>query len=895
MGDRARPTLALVDGHSLLHRAYFALPVLTNAEGQPTHAVFGFLNMLFRLVEDAAPTHLVVALDRPGPTFRDRLYEAYKAHRPPMAPDLKSQEPLLEEALRVLAIPVVGASGYEADDVIGTLAARAVQDGFHVVVVTGDRDAFQLVGPEVEVLVTRTGIRELERVDEEAIRARYGLEPRQLVDVKALMGDPSDNIPGVPGVGEKTALDLVRRFGSLEAAIAEAEQGGAGRASQALVRHAELARLSRRLAEIDREAPVALDWEDCRLSLPPEEAVREFFQRMDFRNLLRRYPAVRRRAAGTEEARDGASAAGGSPAPAPLPVASDWRRVEGGDGWREALSAIAGEGAVGVAFLADRDAVSPGRPRMLAVAPASPAEPFCGPAPDWSAMAALGRLPKVGHGLKPLAAAAAYAGQAWSGWSFDTELAAYLLDPGRGAYPLESLARRYLGLDVDPPAAAASQAEVEAWLVRAAAIARDLVGPLRAELEAMGLWELYQGLELPLLPVLARMEAHGVLVDRGELERLRGEFEARLRELEAEIYRLAGEPFNIQSTPKLREVLFERLKLTPQRRTKTGFSTDAETLEALAAEHPLPAKILEYRGLAKLLSTYVEGLAQRIDPRTGRIHTTFAQTVAATGRLSSVDPNLQNIPVREEPGRRLRRAFVAAPGHLLVSADYSQIEMRLLAHFAGDEGLIRIFRSGGDVHRQTAAEVMGVAPEDVTPAMRDAAKAVNFGIIYGISDFGLARNLGIPQEEAHAFIERYFERYPAVRRYLQGAVAAARETGYVRTLFGRIRHLPEIGSRNFARRQYAERTAMNTPLQGTAADLIKRAMLRVDEALAAEGLGARLVLQVHDELIFEAPESEVAAVANLAREAMEGAAELAVPLVAETKAGPDWYAMTALA
>lgn len=899
--------LALVDGHSLLHRAYFALPALTNSEGQPTQAVYGFLTMLFRLLEDERPSHLAVALDRPGPTFRDAIYQDYKAHRPSMADDLRSQEPLLERSLELLRVPVLSMPGYEADDIIGTASRKAAGLGFDVLIVTGDRDAYQLVDDRVHVLMTKKGISEMERLDLAAVRERYGVEPPQLVDVKGLAGDTSDNIPGIPGIGEKTALGLIRQFGSLEEALARAGEAGGKRLPALLVAYADQARLSKRLARIDREAPIDPDWEDCRLDLPPEEDVRPFFLAMEFKNLLRRYPMVRSRTAGgrADEAAapvgtaptDGAAAA----VPPPSGGAAEtpaFQRAEGDGDWRRALAGLATEhsaGTLAVAFEAVPGAITPTRPERLAVA--GGAGIVAGPTPSWDTLGPLAGadVAKAGHGVKRLGAAAAYAGQPWDGWAFDTELAAYLLDPGRGSYPLDDLCRRFLDADLaaagkDDPA----ELKERALAAQAAAVAR-LVAPMEAELAAMDLLPLFRDLEMPLVPVLARLEAHGVCVDRHALAELGREFTARLQELEREIHELAGGPFNINSTQQLREVLFDRLGLQPLRKTKTGFSTDADTLEALGDQHPLPAKILEFRGLAKLQGTYVVGLAERIDPRTGRIHTTMAQTVAATGRLSSIDPNLQNIPVRDEVGRRLRRAFVAPPGHVLVAVDYSQIELRLLAHFSRDERLVEAFRSGADIHRQTAAEVMGVAPEDVTPAMRNAAKAVNFGIVYGISDFGLSRNLGVSQEEAHDFIRRYFERYPGVRRYLDDAVREARERGFVRTLFGRIRHLPEIQSRNYARRQYAERTAMNTPLQGTAADLIKIAMLRADRALRESGLAARMVLQVHDELIFEAPEGEARAVADLAVQAMSGAADLLVPLVAEAKSGRDWYAMTPIA
>lgn len=904
----------LIDGHSLFHRAFFALPPLTTARGQHTNAVYGFLNMLFRLLEDERPEYLAVTFDKGAPTFRHHAFDGYKAHRPEMADELRSQVPLLRAALDALRIPVFELEGYEADDLLGTLARRAAEAGFRVLVVTGDRDLLQLVGPGVEALLTRKGISELERFDAAAVRERYGVEPGQLPDVKALMGDPSDNIPGVPGIGEKTAVRLIQKFGSLAALLERPEEAGP-RLARLLAEHREQAEMSRRLALIVRDAPLDADLEACRRVEPDREAVRRLFTDLEFRSLLRRLGGD---GGGRAAARaDAAPVAAARADAAPLAAVPSVAIAADEEAAREQVAGLrrAAEGGARLTLV-------PGRTGLLVAAVFAPAAGGdAGAAGPYAffpgAIAALedggegrGRLPapllalleaaeipKQGHGLKPLARLLRRAGRRLAGLASDTAVAAYLLDPTRTGYRLEDLARHHLDRDLGAEEAegsaeeAATAAGEGALLAARAAVVAELAPRLERELSARGLDRLYNDVELPLVDVLADMEAAGVLVDPAVLDELGREFAARLETLAAEIYALAGERFNINSTQQLAEILFGRLGLPAVRKTKTGYSTDAAVLEELAGRHPIAALILQYRHFTKLLGTYVEGLRGLIDPRTGRVHTTFHQTVTATGRLSSADPNLQNIPVREEMGRRLRRAFVAPPGHLLLAADYSQIELRILAHFAGDEALVRAFHEGADIHRATAAEVFGVAPDEVTEAMRDAAKVVNFGVVYGISDYGLAQNLNIERAEARGFIDGYFARFPGVRRYMEEIVARARREGMVRTLMGRIRPIPEINSKNYARRQFAERTALNTPIQGTAADIIKTAMVRLHRELEAGGLRARLILQVHDELILEVPEDEVEAARALVTAVMEGAAELAVPLKVDVKVGPNWYEM----
>lgn len=860
-GGEAAPgpagTLALVDGHSLLHRAFFALPALTGPQGQPTGALHGFFNMLFRLCADEEPTHLAVALDRPEPTFRHREFADYKAQRAAMPSDLATQVPLLREVLTALGIATVEHPGAEADDVIGTLATGAAEAGFRVLIVTGDRDALQLVSPAVTVLYTRRGIREIERMDVEAVLERYGVPPEQLVDVKALCGDASDNYPGVPAVGEKTACRLVAQYGTVEDLYRRLAEVGPPRVARALEENESVVRRNKRLATISRSVPAAFDPTALRRRPPDLDRALPVLEGLGLRAIAARAGVAERPA---------------PPAPADVPRAEDSGAVllEAG-AFRARLAGHAGRTAVAAAWAGER-------PEALGAwleGAADGDETLA-----WRGGAGEAPLPPlqrlVAHDAKRLLRRAGPPGEAVAVPDFDGALAGYLLDAERSAYPLEDLCAQ-----AGVPAPAAGD------LGGAAAALGRIRSPLLQALRDNALEDLYVDVELPLIPVLVDMERRGVLVDRGALEALEADFEARLRQAEADVHALAGEPFNISSTQQLGRILFDRIGLKPPKKTKTGFSTDGEVLEQLAAEHPLPAMVLTYRSLQKLQSTYVKALPGYIEAD-GRIRSDFRQTVTATGRLSSNNPNLQNIPIRDDAGRPIRRVFVAPPGWRLVSADYSQVELRVLAHCSDDPGLITAFREGHDIHRATAAEVWGVPPEDVTAAQRSAAKAINFGIVYGISDFGLARQLGRPVAEAREIIARYGERFPGVQRYMDRVVAEARATGQVRTLSGRLRRLPDITSRNFPRRAFAERMAMNTPIQGTAADLIKAAMVGVHRELRRHGLSGGLILQVHDELVVEAPEAEVPEVAAILRREMEGAAALAVPLVVEVRAGPNW-------
>ncbi|MCL6450139.1 MAG: DNA polymerase I [Acetobacteraceae bacterium] len=910
--------VVLVDGNSLAYRAFFALPPLTTADGQPTSAVYGFLTMLFRFLAEEKPEFLAVAFDRGRPQARLERFPEYKAGRAPAPPELKSQIPLLKEVLSALEVAVFEAEGWEADDVLGTMARQAREAGLEVVVLTGDRDTLQLIDPQTRVVVTRKGITETVCFDMAALEREYGLKPAQMADLKGLMGDSSDNIPGVPGVGEKTALRLLRDFGSLDELLRRVNEVP-GKLGEKLEECADQARLSRELATIDVHAPVSFDPDACRRRVPDRSRVEPLFRRLEFRRLLAQVPGLgppapagrpgdRGMAQGPGQA-SAPDAAGHGPAAlpdqpglfpeaaAPLPrLELEPLRDLAGFSALEAEAAASGSLAVVLAL----EGPTPRRARLAGLGlSARPGRsyfwsPDLGPAGE--ALAGLVRLwqgtgrVRVGHELKPALAFMRCAGCDPAEPGFDTAIAAYLLDPSRTSYHLEDLAQAHLGQAV--PAAAGATAQ--ALAIRAEAALR-LVAPLTDEMETRGLLPLFREVEMPLVRVLADMEVEGVGVDRVQLEALSQVMGRHLEAITREIYGLAGVEFNVNSPRQLADVLFNKLGLPVQKRTKTGYSTDAEVLEALAPQHPVVAKILEHRQLAKLRGTYVEGLREQIDPATGRVHSTFNQTVTTTGRISSSEPNLQNLPVRMEMGRRLRSVIVpTGKGRVLLSADYSQIELRVLAHLSGDEGLIESFRRSEDIHTRTAAEVFGVKPEEVTPLMRFRAKAVNFGIIYGMSDFGLAREIGVGKREAAAYIERYFSRYPRVKEYLTRTVEEARQRGYVTTLLNRRRYLPELHSRIQAQRGFAERTAMNTPIQGSAADIIKVAMVAAHRRLASKGLSSRLILQVHDELVFEGPEAEVPALAPLVREAMEGAHPLAVPLVVEVKVGPNWYDMRAV-
>jgi len=997
--EAGRKTLYLVDGTSQLFRAYFALPRLTNAEGLPTHAVYGFTTMLRKLMNDHEPEHLAVAFDLPGGTFRHDRYAEYKANRPPAPEDLNVQVPFAKDVCRALRIPVLELAGYEADDLIATYARLARENGFEVVVVASDKDLLQLVGDGVRVLnpVKETWL------DPAATREAFGVPPERVADVLGLMGDSVDNIPGVPGVGEKTALAMVRTYGGLEAiverarrfvalcdsrdavldlleaaaketalgepeairlgeamarlsaalddlreheadaefrsrldALAQAlaaappaeirslraepgravagrfrdlkrelkglDRGSSRRVWYAVHDNAEQARLSRELATLDHDVPVSFDLPALAVGPPDRDQARALFQGLGFRGLVAGLDqdSPPERPPATVEARTPSYRTASSPESlAGLTTAA---RERG----RVALHAIG-------------DAANPLRATLVGLSIAVGDEPtawipvspgYGGPGIETlrAGLAPLLRdsgTSKVAHDLKSQLKLLRHHGVDVQGWGLDTRLAAFLLDPGR-ALGIEALSREFLGREIEglrtsaagtgllsPDSGAEDPAAASAVAIAEAVLPLSVV--LEERLAQAGLDALYRTIDGPLLPVLARMELAGIRVDGRVLGSMSIEMQESMDRLRSEIHRLAGVDFNVDSPKQLREVLFERLGLAPKRKTAKSkvSSTDARTLEELGSEHPIARKILEYRELAKLKGTYADTLPQLIDPETGRVHTTYDPTGAATGRLSSSDPNLQNIPARTEAGLRIRAAFVPEPGFVFLSSDYSQVELRILAHLTGDPELVQAFRRGEDIHRHTASLVYGVDLDLVSDAMRTRAKAVNFGIVYGMSEIRLAAEQGMSRGEARQFIRAYFERFGSIRAYIERVREEAREDGAVRTMFGRVRYFPQLSRRvNRAVQEQAMRAAVNTTVQGTAADLMKMAMLRVDRALRESRLGARMLLQVHDELLFEVPEEEVDGTRALVREALERVHELRVPLVVDQKVGRSWKDVT---
>lgn len=875
--------LMVIDGNSLINRAFYGIRMLTTKDGQPTNAVYGFVNILLKLLDEEKPDALCVTFDRKAPTFRHLAYEGYKAQRKGMPDELAAQLPVLKDVLAAMNIPRYELDGWEADDLIGTIAARDTAAGWETVIVTGDKDSLQLVtdSTRVKLVSTRMGQTTTKEMTPETFREAYGFDPVHIVDLKALMGDTSDNIPGVKGIGEKTAMDLIQRYQSVEAIYADVEGVEAKPAvKKKLAEGEEQARMSYDLATIRCDAPIDFSPEDARRREPDGPTLYELFLALEFNKLIDKMGL------------SGGPAAGRADKPAAGAVRQE--RVTDRVRMEELVEQWRREPWVAVLALPSLDVVAvawDGGARA-ALCAADRLEGYN------ELLRALfsGEIQKVSHNVKDLMHLLLDEGLSTDGFCFDTALAAYLLSPTDGSYELEKLgityfnqefpkAKEYLAPDAFGPLAdPAGPAEA---MCAHAALAAALYRALAPKLEELDMHELYYGLELPLCPVLAEMERAGMLVDRRALADFGILLDGRIQADEALIYELAGEEFNINSTQQFGRILFDKLGLPPVKKTKTGYSTNADVLEKLRDKHPIVEAVLDYRQLAKLKSTYVDGLTKVI-AADGRIHTSFQNTVTATGRLSSTEPNLQNIPVRTELGAELRKMFVAPAGRVLVDADYSQIELRLLAHIAGDEHMIAAFRTGEDIHTVTASQVFGVPPEQVTHEMRRRAKAVNFGIVYGISDFSLSQDIGVTRAEAKAYMEKYFEKYSGVHAYMTQVVERAKADGYVSTLMGRRRWLPELKSSNFNLRSFGERVALNMPIQGTAADLIKKAMLRVDGRLRREGLEARLVLQVHDELIVECPEGEAEQVQRLLAEEMEHVAELAVPLTAEAHAGKSW-------
>lgn len=900
--EHREPLLVIIDGYSLLFRAHLAYggaESLRTRDGRPTGAIHGFTSMLLSILKER-PDAVYVAWDAPGPTFRDELFPQYKAQRPEADPDLKAQFGPAREMVDAFGIPSVEVPGYEADDLVGSLAERAREQGYRVCIVTGDTDQLQLVRDGVTVRMTGRGVSETVDYDHQRVLEKYGVRPDQMADFKALVGDPSDNIPGVPGVGKVTAARLLQQWGSLESILEHVDELPERTATDrkikaALKEGADQVRLARTLTQIRTDVAIPLPLTNYEPGEDTWEAVRERFRDLEFRTLAQRLSVV-----------------GASAASEPPPAASAIReRRYGRIGSRAELAGVleTARRCGSVALVLQTDGASPLDAEWLGLGLATDEEcwyvpirkragggeqpslfaetdeTFAATPEDVRELFCGNDVSRAGHEVKAMLEVLRRHGLGDASFDFDTAIAAYLLRPGSGGYELRKLAERYLGNTPAEGASADDSCALDAGLIA------DLRHVLQARLEADGLKGIFEDLEMPLAPVLADMELLGVLVDRAWLDQLSAEIGRQVLTLEEEIYRQAGERFLISSTQQLQKVLFDKLGLPEGRRTKTGRSTSADHLEALAADYPIARLILQYREATKLKSTYADALPRLVRKDTGRLHTTFHQTVTATGRLSSSDPNLQNIPVRSEEGRKIRRAFVAPPGSVLLSCDYSQIELRVFAHVTEDPELLRAFEADEDIHSATAMKLFGVSQEGVSPEMRRRAKTVNFAVIYGQSAYGLAQTLGIPVEEAAAFIRSYFEQFPGVRVWTQAILEQARARGYVETLLGRRRYLPDLRAGNRNVREAAERAAVNMPIQGTAADIMKLAMLAVQRDIQSQGRPWRLVLQVHDELLFEAGADAVGEAAAVVRRLMSGAFSLRVPLKVDAKAGPNWAEM----
>lgn len=853
-----KETLLIIDGSSLLYRAFYAIPSLTDSQGRPTNAVYGFLNMLLKLYEQLEPHYVAVAFDKDKHTFRNDLYDGYKATRKPAPDDLRPQFPLIREVLECLGIHVLELEGYEGDDIIGTVARQMEAKDFHIDIVTGDRDALQLVDENVTVHLTKKGITNMLAVTPDVMEAEYGYAPSQVVDMKALMGDTADNIPGVPGVGEKTAAKLIAQFQHVETLYDRIGEVKGKKLQEKLADNKDKAFLSKELATICCSVPVEYSL-DMFLPQPRKEDVSALFRSLGFKNMLARFAAFDRFAslADEETAQD-----------VSLQLLEDLQ-----------LQDLAGQ------IVAVEGVYEPATPLpvLKALAIAGNQGVFVVPAGregEYLRALADAALVVTSQGKQLVKAASPYTDKRLP--LADIILAAYLLDPTRTAYGLAYLSEKF--------AVPLQESGDEALRLAGDAQFSFDVWPKAAEaLELAGLTTLYDTIEIPLIHTLAIMEMNGFTVDTERLMDMERELSLEADKLEEEIYDDAGETFNINSTKQLGVILFEKLGLPVIKKTKTGYSTDSAVLEALMDQHPMIPKILQFRALKKLISTYLDGLEPLISRETGRIYTSFNQMVTATGRLSSSDPNLQNIPIRTEQGRKIRSLFVPGEGYdYIVSGDYSQIELRLLAHLSQDPTMIDGFKKNQDIHRRTASEVFGIPWDEVTPEQRSHAKAVNFGIIYGISDFGLARNISISRQQAKEYIDSYFARYSTIHAYMDKLVAEARETGMAKTMFGRIRTLTDINSKNFTRRSFAERTAMNTPIQGSAADIIKLAMNAVQDELERRSLRSRLLVQVHDELVLEVPADEREEVETLLKDTMEHIVTLSVPLVVDIHCGRNW-------
>ncbi len=924
--------LVLIDGHSILNRAFFGLPDLTNAEGLHTNAVYGFLNILFKILEEEQPDYLTVTFDVHAPTFRHKMFDGYKGTRKPMAEELRQQVPLMKEMLKCMGVAVIEMEGYEADDILGTLSRLGEDKGMDVTIVSGDRDILQLASDKVMIRIPKTKKTgtEIENYHAAEVKEKYLVTPTEFIDVKALMGDTSDNIPGVPGIGEKTATALIAQYGSIDGVHEHAEEVKPPRAGKNIVEYWEQAVMSKELATIIRNAPVEYDFEKARLASIESLYTKDAYmlcKRLEFKNFLNRFHVEAPRSQAADHfvlVKDKAKAE------------QIWKKAKGkpigfailpqdGSAMDETGNPAAGADAFGQLSLFAEPVTNAFSGMSISFGEEDSyffltgteltgdylleklsqkieeAVKEASPVPAISALDVKSQLRyfSIGRqGEKDAAKAFEYYAAARKQF-FDITVAAYLLNPLKGEYPYEDIAKDYLSLMIPSKSdllgksgfgktAAEDEKKAAEYACYQAYVAWKAKDALSGELKDKEMDQLFFEMEMPIVFVLSDMEKEGIRMDGEALKKYGQELSVSIEKLEKKIYEEAGEAFNINSPKQLGVILFEKLKLPNGKKTKTGYSTSAEVLDKLANEYPIVADILEYRQLSKLKSTYADGLVGCVKAD-GKIHTTFNQTITATGRLSSTDPNLQNIPIRIELGKLIRKVFYPKPGNVFIDSDYSQIELRVLAHAAGDEQMMEAFRSGQDIHRTTASQVFHVPFEEVTDIQRRNAKAVNFGIVYGISAFGLSQDLNIGRKEAQDYINQYFETYPKIKQFLDRTVADAKEHGMIRTIYGRIRPIPELSSSNFMQRQFGERVAMNSPIQGTAADIIKLAMIAVHDRLMKEGYQAKLILQVHDELLIEAPEDERERVIALLEEEMKNAVSLSVDMEVGTEYGYNWY------
>lgn len=857
-----KKNIMIIDGNSLMYRAFYGVRLLSTSKGVYTNAVYGFTNMLFNLIEQYRPDFIGVAFDLKGPTFRHEIFEEYKGNRQKTPEELLPQFDLLKRLLRAMNIAIFEEEGYEADDILGTFSRFAEEQGLDALLVTGDRDAMQLVSDSTTVLLNRRGTSDIQAFDPKEVEKVYGLKPSQIIDLKALMGDSSDNIPGVPGVGEKTALKLLSQYKTLEEVLDNIDNISGKRLKENLTKYKEQAILSKKLATIIKDVPIEINLEGCSYNIPNSSELRALLEELEFNSIISKLNF-------DEQQKVSQSF-------------DDDRKIVEVDTLEE-LSGYVNNALdqSRISLLMDNEVITFCWDKKQIYRISLFQDMISGGLDYWDVMEKLKlilleeRIEIVVYDGKNLLLKAWEQDIEVNNLYFDTLIAAYLLDPTHTRYDVKYLLHEYLGTDTD---------NIDAGHVLL------LAEELEKRLKDLDMYHLYRDIEHPLIRVLADMEWTGFNVDKDTLKELDIEFTETLEELTNNIYEMAGEEFNINSPKQLGIILFEKLGLPVIKKTKTGYSTDIEVLEKLKGKHDIIEKIIEYRQVMKLKSTYSEGLLNVIDPKDGRIHSSFNQTITATGRISSTEPNLQNIPVRMEMGRRIRGVFVPTDeDHVLVDADYSQIELRVLAHISGDPTFIDAFNNNQDIHLRTASEIFGIPIDEVTPQQRNDAKAVNFGIVYGISDFGLAKNLGISRAEAHNYIDNYFKRYPGIKEYMERIVEQGKKQGYVTTLMGRRRYLPELSSRNFNIRSFGERIAMNTPIQGTAADIIKKAMNDVYYELKARGLKSKLVLQVHDELIIDAYKPELEEVKEILKDKMENAIELSVPLVVDIGVGNNWY------